>query len=66
MSQKRQRVVWAEGLFLGQQHFQQWDRNLQREIHQRTDLARSHGWGVVSLNLLEEPLGIGQCRIESL
>lgn len=66
MSQKRQRVVWAEGLFLGQQHFQQWDRNLQREIHQRTDLARPHGWGLVSLNLVEEALGIGQCRLESV
>ncbi len=66
MNQQRQRVVWAEGLFLGQQHFQQWDRNLQREIHQRTDLARPHGWGLVSLNLVEDALAVGQCRIESL
>ncbi len=23
------KVVWAEGVFLGQQHFQAWDRNLE-------------------------------------
>lgn len=66
MSQQRQRVVWAEGLFLGQQHFQQWDRNLQREIYQRADLARSHGWGLVSLKLVAGALDAGQCRVESL
>ena len=28
------KVVWAEGVFLAQQHFQQWDQSLQRKFHQ--------------------------------
>ena len=66
MSQRQQKIVWAEGLFLGQQHFQQWDRVFQRELQQRSQLTTPHCWGLVSLNLLEEALEMGQCRLESI
>ncbi len=66
MSQRQQKIVWAEGLFLGQQHFQQWDRVFQKDIQQRAQLANPHGWGLVSMHLLEEALEMGQCRLESI
>ena len=66
MSQRQQKIVWAEGLFLGQQHFQQWDRVFQRELQQRSQLTTPHCWGLVSLNLLEKALEMGQCRLESI
>jgi len=59
------RVIWAEGMFLGQQHFQQWDqyhetcRALQAKSH------APHAWGVVSNTVDEQALENGVYRIKS-
>ncbi|WP_305044507.1 type VI secretion system baseplate subunit TssK [Geoalkalibacter sp.] len=58
------KVVWAEGMFLGQQHFQHWDR-YQEGV--QALLARSLaplGWGIVDLEIDPRPLESGRLRIE--
>lgn len=57
------RVVWSEGMMLGQQHFQLWDdyihahQDFQREIHAPL------GWGVVRAAIDEEALQNGQFQL---
>ena len=65
MSERQQKVVWAEGLFLGQQHFQLWDKCLQQDQQQRSRLLNPHCWGLVGLQMSHEALDNGQCRIEA-
>ncbi|WP_111655395.1 type VI secretion system baseplate subunit TssK [Isoalcanivorax indicus] len=63
---EQQKVVWAEGLFLGQQHFQLWDKGLRHDYQQRSRLLNPHCWGLVSLSLTREALSNGQCRVEAV
>lgn len=59
-----QKVVWAEGIFLGQQHFQQWDR-YQEGV--QALLARSlqpFGWGIVDLRIDPRSLENARLRVE--
>lgn len=57
------RVVWSEGMLLGQQHFQLWDEY----IHARQDLHREilgHlSWGVISAVIDAEALQNGQFQL---
>ncbi len=57
------RVVWAEGMFLRPQHFQQQVRYFERIIHQRVDAVRAFGWGVVSLSIDRAALAIGKFAV---
>ena len=54
------RVVWAEGMFLRPQHFQQQVRYFERFIHQRVEAVRRFGWGVASLSIDRAALAIGK------
>lgn len=59
------KVVWAEGIFLGQQHFQQWDR-YQEGV--QALLARSlqpFAWGIIDLRIHPPSLESGRLRVES-
>ncbi len=58
------KVVWAEGVFLGQQHFQAWDRYLEasQQLHDRA--FHPFAWGVLSLSVDENALENGRFRLQ--
>jgi hypothetical protein len=62
------RVVWAEGLFLRPQHFQQAERYLERLISQRLESLVPYGAGFTRLSLRRAgiteaaPEIFGNCR----
>lgn len=66
MSQLQRKIVWAEGLFLGQQHFQQWDQGFRKDLRQRTRLLNPHCWGIIDIAITDEALEMGQCRVEAV
>jgi type VI secretion system protein ImpJ len=59
------RVVWAEGMFLRPQHFQQQDRYVERVIRQRVGAVRSNGWGLTELAIDRAALAIGRFGLAS-
>ena len=61
-----QKIVWAEGVFLGQQHFQQWEKSLsehQTFLHQH---QFNKAYGVCQLTINKAQLGRHVCLIDSL
>jgi len=54
------RVVWAEGLFLRPQHFQQAERYLERLMSQRLESLIPYGAGFTKLQVDQELLKIGR------
>ena len=54
------RVVWAEGLFLRPQHFQQAERYLERLMSQRLESLFPYGAGFTKLQIDQELLKIGK------
>ena len=59
MSQNN-RVVWAEGLFLRPQHFQQAERYFERLMSQRLESLAPYGAGFTKLQIDHELLKIGK------
>jgi len=59
------KVVWSEGMFLRQQHFQQFERYLERLLSGRTSGLRPHGWGLTEISLNQELLATGKFAIRS-
>ena len=45
------RIVWSEGLFLRQQHFQQQERHLESWIEGRAAALRPYSWGFTELEI---------------
>ncbi len=60
----KSRVIWSEGMFLRPQHFQQFDRYLQRYVDARATLARSNAWGFDQLKLDDAALKTGKIALE--
>lgn len=60
------KIIWAEGVFLGQQHFQQWDRYLEYQERLRIKLIAPFAWGLQKLIIDEEALLNGQFRVKKL
>lgn len=58
------KVIWTEGIFLGQQHFQQWDRYWEIQQRVRFNIAAPLAWGLHSLILDEEALLNGRFSIK--
>ena len=58
------KVVWAEGLFLQPQHFQQHDRYFERLVESRTAPLLGYSWGFVSLELNPQRLGNWQSPVD--
>lgn len=58
-----QRVIWAEGVFLGQQHFQLWDHYHARELVARDRAQRPFAWGVLDLAFEEAALARDELRL---
>ncbi len=60
----KSRVIWSEGMFLRPQHFQQFDRYLQRYVDARATLALSNAWGFEQVKLDEAALKTGKIALE--
>lgn len=54
------RVVWAEGLFLRPQHFQQQERYLETFIEGRVAALRPYSWGFTEVEIERDLLAIGK------
>lgn len=61
-----QKLVWTEGLFVTQHHFQQLDRYHERLLADRLRAASAFDWGVVDLAVDERALAAGQLRLARL
>jgi type VI secretion system protein ImpJ len=57
------KIVWAEGVFLSQQHFQAWDHQVERSQHIRQLLVNPFSWGVISLTIDPEALELGRFQV---
>ena len=54
------RVVWSDGLFIKPQHFQQQQRNLEQQIHERALAVSDYLYGFSDLELNAEYLSFGR------
>ncbi|MBQ0930393.1 type VI secretion system baseplate subunit TssK [Ideonella sp. 4Y16] len=59
------KVIWAEGMFLQPQHFQQHDRYLAAQDHARQSALLAYSWGFVSLQLDNAALNLGKIAINA-
>jgi type VI secretion system protein ImpJ len=59
------RVVWAEGLFLRPQHFQQAERYFERLMSQRLESLVPYGAGFTKLQIDQELLKIGKVGLSA-
>lgn len=57
------KVVWSEGMFLQQQHFQQQERYLERSVDARARALVPYGWGFLQLSLDEAALSLGRIAL---
>ncbi len=57
------KVVWSEGMFLRPQHFQQHDRYISDQNKKMVRFYNSYAWGVKSLSIDEQHLGLGKIVI---
>ena len=62
-----QRVLWSEGMFLGPQHLQQWDRHAEGLIDERLKTIQPRFWGFTELEIDRDALHagrfvLGRCR----
>ncbi len=57
------KIVWAEGIFLGQQHLQMWDQQLERYIHLRQQLGSPFAWGIITMTIDLEALTLGRFQL---
>lgn len=57
------KVVWAEGIFLGQQHFQAWEEYLEGYQHQQARRLQPLAWGILSLAVEEKALANGRFQL---
>lgn len=59
------KVVWSEGLFLQPQHFQQFDRYVERLVRERTRGVRPYAWGLTELTMNHDLLKLGKFAVSS-
>ncbi|MFN3241476.1 MAG: type VI secretion system baseplate subunit TssK [Planctomycetota bacterium] len=57
------RVIWDEGMMLAPQHFQQWERWIEGELHGRGKADSTYGWGFTGLTLDPGALAGGQLAV---
>jgi type VI secretion system protein ImpJ len=58
-----QKVVWAEGIVLGQQHFQHWESYVEKRQQLLSQAAAPLGWGVIQLDVDMASLKVGIFRL---
>jgi type VI secretion system protein ImpJ len=59
------KVVWTEGMFLRSQHFQQFDRYVEKLVRGRVGGLRAHAWGFTELQINRELLTTGKFALTS-
>ena len=59
------KVVWTEGMFLRQQHFQQQDRYLEGLLDHRFRVVSPYGWGFSRLTLDDAALALGKISLQA-
>ncbi|HWS14111.1 MAG TPA: type VI secretion system baseplate subunit TssK, partial [Rhodocyclaceae bacterium] len=59
----KSKVVWSEGLFLQQQHFQQHDRYIEHLVEARAGPIAPYRWGHVQFRLDEAALKLGKIAL---
>lgn len=62
----KNKVIWSEGMFLQQQHFQQQDRYFERLVHTRLSSVGSALWGVFDYALDKEALMLGKVSLSEI
>lgn len=62
----KNKVIWSEGMFLQQQHFQQQDRFFERLVDSRITSAGHYLWGIQDLVLDVEALTLGKVSLSSV
>ncbi len=60
------RVSWSEGMFLGPQHFQLWDRHHAATLHARIRGIQPLEWGLLACVVEEEALSRNEFALERL
>ncbi len=59
------KVIWSEGMFLRAQHFQQFDRYVEKLVRGRVEGVRPHAWGVIDVQINRDLLAIGKFAMVS-
>jgi type VI secretion system protein ImpJ len=57
------KVVWAEGMFLSAQHFQQQERYFERYVDGRCAAQGAYGWGLQEAEIDQQLLKLGKISI---
>jgi type VI secretion system protein ImpJ len=60
------KVLWAEGLFLRPQHFQQQDQYHEHRLHESVKALHPYAWGVSNLKLDRDALASNTLRVLEL
>jgi type VI secretion system protein ImpJ len=60
------KLLWTEGLFVTQHHFQQLDRYHEALVGERVRAVSTYDWGVTDVEVDERALAAGQLRIDVL
>ncbi len=58
------KVIWSEGMFLNPQHFQQYDRYVERYIDAKCSALGAYSWGLQSLEIDQQLLKLGKLSIQ--
>ena len=64
--ERKHKVVWAEGMLLTPQHFQQWDQYYDQLLIERLRLLSPFGWGVTHLEIDHDGLANGRLAVLGL
>lgn len=60
------KLVWTEGLFITQHHFQQLDRYHEANVNERLRAAVPFDWGISEVDIDDRALSAGQLKIDRL
>jgi type VI secretion system protein ImpJ len=58
------KVLWSEGILLSQQHFQQWDKQIEGMLFHMMKQCQPFFWGVHQLRIDESALLVGRCCVK--
>jgi type VI secretion system protein ImpJ len=58
------KVIWAEGILLGPQHFQQWDRYIEQRQHILVRSIAPLSWGIIEMTIDHSALLRGNFRVQ--
>ncbi|WP_111642400.1 type VI secretion system baseplate subunit TssK [Marinimicrobium alkaliphilum] len=57
------KVIWSEGMFLNPQHFQQYDRYVERYVDAKCSALGVHAWGLQAFELDQQLLKLGKLSV---